>query len=124
MIGVLLLVQWMVAAYACPVVALAQAAVGGSAAAQAGMPDCHATPRDAMDPANPLLCKAHCDADQQLPAHFALGEASAPALVWFAVDAGAALASACAPNHRPSVAHAGAPPGWPPLYLIHEVLRN
>ncbi len=120
MIGVLLLVQGLVAAYACPVVAQALAASAG----QPAMADCHGMPPAAMDPANPSLCKAHCDADQQAPAQSAAGDAPAPSLVWFSVPAFELPAMGGRADVLQTAPRSGAPPGWPPLYLTHLVLRN
>ena len=118
MVGLMLLAQWLTAAYACP-------AVAQSLAPQAKlMANCHGMAPGTMDPAHPALCKAHCESDRQAPAQAAQDAVPVPALAPFIV---AALASvdASAPLPEPvSVPRAGAPPGWPPLYLIQKVLRN
>jgi hypothetical protein len=120
MVALLLLTQWLTAAYACPAVAVA--AVGG---AQAVEPPCHEAEHRSADAASAVLCKAHCEAGLQVtpqpPAH----DAGLPSTGWFIVhsvvqplfDASPAPAWRTPPQ-------AAAPPGWPPLHLILQVLRN
>ncbi len=118
LLAALLSMQFAVASYACPQWLLA----GGGADAPA--PNCETlAARGEMDSTDPLLCKAHCNAGDlstgaQTPADF-----SSPVLAllfaWFdALHAEPSSASVAA-------AFKGiAPPGWPPLYLLHRVFRN
>lgn len=124
MIGVMLLAQWLTAAYACPMGARALAPAGESVASHAPMADCHGMTPAVMDPVNPSLCKAHCEADRQAPAHWTPDEAPAAGPGWFIVAAVGRLEGAGSQAGHPEVPRSGAPPGWPPLYLIHQVLRN
>jgi hypothetical protein len=119
MVGVLLLVQGLLAAHACMPVP----ASGPAAAALAPCHDAGFTAAGAgQDEAPAGLCQAHCEADSQAPAGPAVADLSAQALGGCMVAAPvlpalAVTAAAAAPL-------AGAPPGWPPLYLFHRVLRN
>ncbi len=114
----LLSMQFAVASYACPQWLLA----GGDASPSTTNCETLAA-GDAMDSGTPLLCKAHCNADDlstgaQTPADF-----SAPVLAlvvaWFDTL-----------HVEPSSASVAAafrgvtPPGSPPLYLLHRVFRN
>lgn len=126
LVALLLFVQWVTASYACP--RLDAVAAGGGAAttaAMASMPDCTGD-MSAMDPAQPQLCKAHCEAGQQSVNSGAAGLDAPPALhqggAWvgvFDVVQAAALAAA-----MPAALAAGPPPGTPPIYLRLLVLRN
>jgi hypothetical protein len=118
-VGMLLLTQWLVAAYACPPQRHAQAPVQ----AHAGCDSADHGP-DAV-PAYPALCKAHCSADSQLPAQpDGAGDTAEPSTGWFIVSQQPAPRVAQAEAAWPQLPRAGAPPGWPPLFLIHQVLRN
>jgi len=121
MIGVLLLVQWLTSAYACP---QAQVEHPDSSPGAEAMADCHGMTASAMDPANPALCKAHCDADKQAPAAKAQGDVPGPSLAALIVASPVLHDFAAAPSQVRSEVLFGGPPGWPPLYLIHQVLRN
>jgi hypothetical protein len=125
MIGVLLLMQWLTSAYACPQVEQpASRGLGGAATVPVAMADCHGMTAASMDPANPALCKAHCDADKQAPVAKAQGDVPNPALAWFIV-ASATPHDVLPPSVEvDGVIVVGRPPGWPPLYLLHRVLRN
>jgi hypothetical protein len=125
MIGVLLLVQWLTSAYACPqgLPAASQQPVPGTTAAVI-LTDCHGMTVSAMDPANPALCKAHCEADQQAPVAKVQGDVPQPLLCGFLVTGPLLQDLAPSPIVTHGVARFGGPPGWPPLYLIHLVLRN
>lgn len=124
LVALLLTVQWATAAYACPRLAAAPDAVE-AAAAMAAMPDC-AGGMTGMDPDQPHLCKAHCDAGKQsvnsggapvdAPAALALAGPLAGLIDLAAV---ARLASAMPPSRA-----AGPPRGTPPLFLSLLVLRR
>lgn len=127
LVALLLFVQWATASYACP--RLDPTAVGGeaamTAAAMADVPGC-AGGMTGMDPEQPQLCKAHCEAGQQSVNSGAAGLDAPPALhqsgAWVGVLDGvqaAALAAA-----MPAALAAGPPPGTPPIYLRLLVLRN
>jgi hypothetical protein len=127
MIGVLLLVQWLTSAYACPQARFEQPASAARADAPAdpaAMADCHGMTVSNMDPANPALCKAHCDAGTQAPSAKAQGDVPGPSLVALVVAAPVVHDDEAAPGQARSDILFGAPPGWPPLYVIHQVLRN
>jgi hypothetical protein len=123
MIGTLLFTQCLAVAYACPALAGSLAGSDVAVAAQVAR-DCHGKTAAAMDAENPALCKAHCDADRQAPSHAAAGDAPAPAPMWFIVEAFEPFDAAGETAVQQALARSGAPPGWPPLYLIHGVLRN
>ncbi len=123
MIGVLLFTQWLTASYACPAVA-GPLAGGGQAVIAQAVSDCHGMTAGVMDPENPSLCRAHCDPDHQAPSQASAGDAPAPAPMWFIVEVFDTFDDAGQPAHQQAVARTAAPPGWPPLYLIHGVLRN
>lgn len=119
LVVLLLLAQWATASYACP-----RGGAPGAAAAMADMPDCD-MPAGAMDPEQPLLCKAHCGQGTQVvqPGHAAFDLPPAPTLVavldW--------RAQALQPVTPLAGAAAHAPPGPPrptPIYLALRVLRN
>jgi hypothetical protein len=122
MTGVLLLAQWLTAAYACP--AIDQALAGAPAVASALPPDCHAQGHVAMDPANPAACKAHCEGDRPAPPQSAAADMPAPLLGWCIVPSPAVEPLAGLPVVHDAAPRSGAPPGWPPIYLTHLVLRN
>lgn len=124
MIGVLLLAQWLVAAYACPVAAQTPDPGGDPVSAHAVMADCHGMTPSAMDAGNPSLCKAHCSADPQAPAQSAPDEVPVPSLGWCIVGVAGPFDVAASQPRLPAWVPSGAPPGWPPIYLIHQVLRN
>jgi hypothetical protein len=98
--------------------------------AQDGAP--HATPYAAA-PAHAsgasqddaALCKAHCTAGQQLPADAPAAHAAPPLCGWCIVQLPPPLAAAPATAAALAPAQGGAPPpGWPPLFIAHGVLRN
>ncbi|MBL8323773.1 MAG: hypothetical protein JNJ89_02325 [Rubrivivax sp.] len=80
----------------------------------------------AMDPEQPQLCKAHCQAGQQT-VNSQAGAVDAPPLV-LAASALVGLVAALEPGLRPAgraeSRAAGPPRGAPPLYLSLLVLRN
>ncbi len=124
LIALMLFMQWATAAYACPKLDAA-AADASQAAAMAAMPGCSGE-MAGMDPDQPQLCKAHCEAGRQsvnagtiaLDAPVALAHGGA---LLGTLDAGMAAERASA---MPPARAAGAPPGTPPLYLALLVLRN
>jgi hypothetical protein len=125
----LLFMQYAVAAYACPV---SNAALHGSAqqvVAMANMAGCAGMTGHELDPAQPQLCKAHCD---QGSSSFNTGGAAAspdlpaPLLVGL-IDWHTPAAVQVCSSMRPAAGQprtAGPPLGWPPLYLSFLVLRN
>ena len=124
LVALLLFAQWATAAYACPQLA-GGAPQNNAAKAMAAMPDC-AGGMPAMDPEQPQLCKAHCDAGQQsvhsgstaLDAPPAMAHGGALMRVLRLDDA----AERAAP--LPPTRAARPPAGTPPLYLSLLVLRN
>jgi hypothetical protein len=118
LVPVLLCAQIATAAYACPQAATPVAEV---ATVMAEMPDCHT----GMDPAQPQLCKAHCEAGQQsVNSNAGAASVPAPALIdarWARslVCADAASTALVAPRSQ----SVGPPAGTPPLYLSLLVLR-
>jgi hypothetical protein len=125
LIGVMLLMQWLVLAHACapavpaaPAQATEHAACAGHGAA--------ATEAATTEPASDMaLCKAHCTEDQSLPAAQADGSLPAPTLGWFIVAQPVLTAWLPLPLAQAAAPASGAPPpGWPPLYLSQQVLRN
>lgn len=124
LVGVLLLTQWMVAAYACAPVGGAAGAPGIVMAMAADLPPCHSADGTEHEVGLPNLCKAHCGANAQLPGASATADAPVPSLGWCLVAAPLAWLSADAAEVASGVPQAGAPPGWPPLFLTHRVLRN
>ncbi len=125
LIGVFLLVQWLVLAHACaPAVSAApvQATEHAACAGHGAM----ATETAPSEPAGDLaLCKAHCTDEQSLPAAQADGALPAPTLGWFIVAPPVLTAWVPAPlAHAAAPAGGAPPPGWPPLYISQQVLRN
>jgi hypothetical protein len=119
LIAVLLFSQLAMAAYACP-----QLAPAAADAAMAAMPGCSGDMPVRMDPDQPQLCKAHCEAGQvsvnSQPAAPDAPLAVGAALVGIVDIADAAQLAASMP-----AAAADAPPaGAPPPYLAFLVLRN
>lgn len=118
----LLFSQMAVASYVCPQGVKASNLM--TAEAMVSMVDCEAMAASAMDPAQPHLCKAHCEsgsqssntqnsADLQLPSW-----AVQWSLIWILQPALEPLSQIV------PVAHATVrPPGSPPLYLVHQVFR-
>ena len=116
----LLFAQWAAATYACP------QAAASKAVAMPDMPGCHGNaPGTAMDPDQPLLCKAHCDRGAQSVNDSPSDEPSPQLLLWAVLDWNA---SALKPVHSaaPAVESSASPSpaSSPPLYLLLRVLRN
>jgi hypothetical protein len=113
--GVFLAMQWLSLAQACVPPAAAAASAQG---AEHG-PACHGS-----KPApGAALCKAHCSAEQQAAAKVVPGDAPAPAAAGFFVALPAVPLPPTVANPQATAVRGGAPPGWPPLYRAHGVLR-
>ena len=124
LIAQLLFMQLATAAYACPKLA-AERLASMAATAMALMPGCDGD-MAAMDPGQPQLCKAHCDAAGQT-VNSSLGAANVPlpALIgalWVRVLDVAVIEQLAAA--MPEAQPVGPPAGTPPLYLALLVLRN
>jgi hypothetical protein len=120
LVAVLLLTQMLTAAYACPQMEPATWA-GDKAAA-----DCMGALPASMDPDQPLLCKAHCEAGgQSVNSQVGVLDAPPAAAVCTALAGVVRVAEAArlAATMPTSLAH-GPPAGAPPLYLSLLVLRN
>jgi hypothetical protein len=117
----LLLAQWATATYACP-----QVSATGSMVAMADMPDCHGMPPGAaMDPEQPLLCKAHCDHGSQTVNEPPTLVLPPQLLLWAVLDWNrATLPSAYRQEPADDRSVPARPAGSPPLYLLLLVLRN
>jgi len=118
--AVLLFAQLATAAYACP-----RTAGGASApAAMAAMPDCHGAMPATMDPAQPQLCKAHCDQGAQtLGATAAVDLPVSPLLLAVLDWSAQARAQPVVGRHFSPLPSGAPPPGTAPLYLSLLVLR-
>lgn len=118
----LLCAQWATAAYLCPLGNVSALPAGAEAAA---MPDCAGMPATAMDPAQPQLCKAHCEQGMQsvnaTPQPEPVTSFSVVAMLdWHAIAALPAQGWLPARPTETSVP----PPGTPPIYLVLRVLRD
>jgi hypothetical protein len=121
--AVLLFTQLATAAYACPQLA---PAAGEAVVEMAAMPDCDGSMPLRMDPEQPQLCKAHCEAGKSSVNSQPAAPDAPPALAVGAALVGivdAADAAQLAASMPVSVAD-GPPAGAPPLYLSFLVLRN
>jgi hypothetical protein len=118
---VLLAAQLATSAYACPgLAAAAQATV-----TMAEMPGCDGNMPGAMDPDQPLMCKAHCQPGSQTVHPTPASDAPASPLLIAVLDWRHAALRPAQPAARASIATpGGSPPGSPPLYLSLLVLRN
>jgi hypothetical protein len=120
MILALLFAQLATAAYACPELGSPD---GQALAALAS--DCaagHAVSRS--DEEDGLLCKASCEQGAQVVKASAGFDAAQAAVVLYlasSVSSRDLVSSAVTPT-RPALDRR--PPGWPPVYLLHRVLRN
>jgi hypothetical protein len=117
----LLFMQLVTAAYACP----AELQALRSDAAMAAMPGCDGDMSRAMDTDQPQLCKAHCQQGDQVVAAASGGDWT-PWPVLLAVIDWRQNAQLSLPSARQwSGPPPGAvPPGSPPIYLSLLVLRN
>lgn len=126
LVGVLMLTQWLVAAHAC-VPAHAGAPLQDGVTVPMAAPHCHEAEgaHGIEAPAHDAgLCLAHCAADGQVPTSPAAADLAAPALGWCLVAAPLPVPTVVTVAALAAPVRAGAPPGWPPLYLLHGVLRN
>lgn len=117
--ALVLLSQGLAVAHAC------NAPVGAAGQPVVAQATCHEFEADASPLDNAALCKTHCESAQQLPAQAAPADMPPASSGWFLVmtpQPQAALALPLLP--RWPAAQAGAPPGWPPLHLTLQVLRN
>jgi len=116
---VLLFAQLATAAYACP---------AGADATQrsAPMAGCDGHAGQTPDPAQPQLCKAHCQQGSQVVGANATPDLLSTPLLWAVLDwAQAALQPLLPAQQRLQGPASGAPPpGAPPIYLSLLVLRN
>lgn len=123
LIAVVLFTQLATAAYACPLIA---AASEDAKAVMAAMPDCDGTMPERMDPEQPQLCKAHCEAGKSTVNSQAAAQDAPPAMAvaaaWVGVVDTADAAQLAA--SMPASVTDGPPAGEPPLYLSLLVLRN
>jgi len=114
----LLFAQWATASYACPQPGAAQQV------AMADMPDCQGM-APAMDPEQPLLCKAHCEQGSQKVNDPPPPVLSPPLLLWAVLDWNQPTPQSAHRDEPADDRSAPArPAGSPPLYLLHLVLRN
>lgn len=119
LVGALLLVQWLVAAHACPSLGAPVHQLPTAVAAAQASP-CHAQ----MDQAADAVCHAQCADEQKLPPQPSTLDHAAPAAGWCIVLAPASPAADAAERPLLAAAPPGAPPGWPPLYILNASLRN
>jgi hypothetical protein len=128
LVAVLLFAQLATAAYACPQLAPSPAEGPAVVAdmALAAMPDCAGHGPATMDPDQPQLCKAHCEAGSSSvnsqPAAPDAPPMMATDAAWVGVVDPAVAAERAA--GMPDAVAAGPPAGAPPLYLFFLVLRN
>lgn len=124
LVAVLLFAQLATAAYACP--RLVPRASAPDAAAMADMPDCAGAAHASVDPEQPQLCKAHCEAGSSSVNSQGAAPDAPPALaagaVWVGVVDAVAVAELAAA--MPTAVADGPPAGAPALYLSLLVLRN
>jgi hypothetical protein len=78
-----------------------------------------------MDPAQPQLCRAHCDQGNQTVNEVSAPDLALQPLLLAVLDWRLAIRAPVQACTRPALASSGAPPpGSPPLYLSLLVLRN
>jgi hypothetical protein len=122
--AVLLFGQVTAVAYACPGRAPAPAAVSDGAGEAVAAGGCAGHEPAAMDAADPLRCKAHCQADDQsVNSVPPVTDAPVAPLVLLVRVLDVAQAEALAAA-MPVARAAGPPAGTPPIYLSLLALRN
>ena len=120
LVVVLLLTQFATAAYACPQVASTLAD-----SAMAEMPGCDGDMSGPTDPAQPQLCKAHCEQGTQTVHPTVANDAPFSPVLLAVLDWAPVALLEMGVDWRSIQAPSGAPPpGSPPLYLSLLVLRN
>ena len=116
----LLFAQWATASYACP-----RATTASPVAAMPDMPGCHgAMPGAAMDPAQPLLCKAHCSQGSQTVNDVPAEQPAPQLLLWAVLDWNVLALKSVPGVTADDVSASPSPASSPPLYLQLHVLRN
>ncbi|MDD2180458.1 hypothetical protein OIN59_23735 [Acidovorax sp. D2M1] len=133
LVAALLLMQFALAAYACPKLdsAAHEASMQQAGMAMEGvvgmpsMPDCHAM-AGTMDEQDPQLCRAHCDGDSlSSPSLQGLDlQAMAAHAIWVAYVLPVILDSERHIDPRAVYAELDSRAGTPPIYLTHQVFRN
>ena len=117
LVGALLMVQWLVAAHACPAM---HGPVSMPPAAMAGV---HGAPcHEQLTAGDEAVCKAQCADEQRAPSPSLTPDA--PATGWCMVMALPPLSTQADVRPLFAAAHAAAPPGWPPIYIRLGALRN
>lgn len=123
LVAVVLFTQLAMAAYACPQLAPVPA---DAAATMAAMSGCDGSMPTRMDPEQPQLCKAHCEAGNTSVNSQAAAPDVPPAMAVGAALVGIVDAAAAAQLEAsmPASVADGPPAGSPPLYIAFLVLRN
>lgn len=133
LVAAFLLMQFALAAYACPKL---DSAAQMASMQKAGifmeksvdmpsMPDCHAM-AGTMDEQDPQLCRAHCDGGSlSSPSLQDLDlQALAACAIWVAYVLPVILDSESHIDRRAVYADLDSRAGTPPIYLTHQVFRN
>lgn len=117
--AVLLLAQCLVAAHACPLLLPAPHPATVASAHAEALP-CH----DGVPAGERAVCKAQCSGDEQVASQPGAGDNLARLSGWcLVVSMPPPLPDAATPpGFGPGPT--GAPPGWPPIYIVNGVLRN
>ena len=120
LILLLLFMQAATAAYACPRFDMMPDE-------QVAMPGCEESGKALdMDSEHPLLCIADCAQDARVPSAAAALDVPAMGGLLYQVALTPALPSGLSRLQLSTdpAARGDPPPGWPPPYLLHRVLRN
>ena len=121
LVVLLLFMQLVTAAYACP----AELQALRAEAEMAAMPGCEGNMPRGMDADQPQLCKAHCQQGEQVVGAAAVSDWTPWPLLWAVIDWRQAAHADMPPTRAWSGPPPGAvPPGSPPIYLSLLVLRN
>jgi hypothetical protein len=121
LVMLLLFMQLVTAAYACP----ADLQALHADAAMAAMPGCDGNMARDMDAEQPQLCKAHCQQGEQVVGAAPVGDWTPMPLLLAVIDWRQAAHADLPRAHPWSGAPPGAVlPGSPPIYLSLLVLRN